>query len=53
MQELFSTKSLKLYFIKIIGKESTKYIDDDYWTWKNHILDMKNQFKVNDVDETC
>ena len=51
MQESFSAKSLKFYFIKIIGKESVKYIDDDYWAWKNHILDMKNQFEVNDVDE--
>ena len=51
MQEFFTAKSLKLYFIKIIGKESVKYIDNDYWTWKNHILDMKNQFEVNDVDE--
>ena len=30
MQELFSTKLLKLYFIKIIDKESIKYIDNDY-----------------------
>ena len=51
MQEFFSAKSLKLYFIKIISKKSIKYIDNDYWTWENHILDMKNQFEVNDVDE--
>ena len=30
MQELSSIKSLKLYFIKIIDKESAKYIDNDY-----------------------
>ena len=30
MQKFFSTKSLKFYFIKIIDKESIKYIDDDY-----------------------
>ena len=30
MQEFFSTKSLKLYFIKIIDKKSIKYIDNDY-----------------------
>ena len=30
MQEFFSTKSLKLYFIKIIDKELIKYIDNDY-----------------------
>ena len=30
MQEFFSTKSLKFYFIKIINKELIKYIDDDY-----------------------
>ena len=53
MQELFSIKSLKFYFIKIIDKESIKYIDDDYWAWKNHIFNMKNQFEVNDVDEVC
>ena len=53
MQEPFTTKLLKSYFIKIIDKESTKYIDNDYWTWKNYILNMKNQFEVNDVDEVC
>ena len=53
MQKSFSAKSSKFYFIKIIDKESIKYIDNDYWTWKNHILDMKNQFKVNDVDKSC
>ena len=51
MQKLFSTKSLKFYFIKIIDKESIKYIDDDYWAWKNYILDMKNQFEINDVNK--
>ena len=51
MRELFLAKSLKFYFIKIIDKELVKYIDDDYWTWKNHILDIKNQFDVNDVDK--
>ena len=30
MQKLFSAKSLKFYFIKIIDKELIKYIDDDY-----------------------
>ena len=30
VQEAFTAKSLKLYFIKIIGKESVKYINDDY-----------------------
>ena len=30
MQEFFSAKSLKSYFIKIIDKELIKYIDDDY-----------------------
>ena len=30
MQKSFTVKSLKLYFIKIIDKESIKYIDDDY-----------------------
>ena len=53
MQKFFLTKPLKLYFIKIIGKKSVKYINDNYWAWKNHILDMKNQFEVNDVDEIC
>ena len=51
VHESFTAKSLKFYFIKIIGKESIKYIDDDYWIWENYILNMKNQFKVNDVDE--
>ena len=53
MQEFFSAKSLKFYFIKIIDKESIKYINNDYWVWENHIFDMKNQFEVNDVDEVC
>ena len=30
IQEFFSTKPLKFYFIKIIDKESTKYINDNY-----------------------